>query len=424
MNITIKRRWTNQEDSFIKENFSILSYLQIAEKLNRTRKSIAHRTIVLGLSIPISNWSKEEDDYLKNNYQNKTIKEMQLEFLTKRSEDSINQRANKTFNLFKIHWTPEQLELLRNKSEIESCESFGKKIGKSECATYQMIAKLGLRTRANEVGKYTINDDFFNEINPLSSFYAGWLAADGCVYTNKNKNLVQLSLQSGDVDIIEKFIKDINYGGKPQFFRNDYGFGKPGIQKVSISIYSKKWVEDLNKNFNIGPRKSLTLLPPNIYDILNKLCYICGATEGDGCFGLHNISETNKNIHPYINISGTQELLNWIKLFYDKFYGEQALYNNKVLAKPNHIKKCIDKNVYQYTVSGLRAAKILRDMYNLPIPKLARKWNKEFLIKLSEYINARPEYYKEKFDIPLDIPPSQSYNNQNNQPEQINGTQT
>ena len=74
--------------------------------------------------------------------------------------------------------------------------------------------------------------------------------------------------------------------------------------------YSEQWVNDLWSNFNIGPRKSLTIKPPNGLTQEQSLSYICGLIDGDGSVYI----QKSKGISYYkIKIVGTHELMHWCK---------------------------------------------------------------------------------------------------------------
>ena len=61
------RKWSTEEDKFLEENYKTLPYNQIAKIFNRTLASIFLHTQIKGLvKFKEINWSKEETEFLLN----------------------------------------------------------------------------------------------------------------------------------------------------------------------------------------------------------------------------------------------------------------------------------------------------------------------------------------------------------------------
>ena len=126
---------------------------------------------------------------------------------------------------------------------------------------------------------------------------------------------------------------------------------------TSIAINCKEICEDLLINFNITPRKSLTLKPPlKIKDDYLKMCYIKGVIDGDG-------SVCNNRIVIY----GTKELLEWIKENFDNWIPK----NNR---KTSMVRQ-IQNNLYVYTIGSSRKDYIYVKFKSLKCDYLERKWD-------------------------------------------------
>ncbi len=160
--------------------------------------------------------------------------------------------------------------------------------------------------------KYLVNDYFFTHPNILNSYWAGFIAADGCVYHREHcQSTLTIKLSSKDYDQLEYFINDINYTGNIKVFtcKNDsknLEFKSKFSEKCLISIRSSKMCEDLQNNYNIIPRKSLILRAPNKLHIDYAIAFIIGYIDGDGCIS-HNYD------FPSLSMLGTQDVLCWIK---------------------------------------------------------------------------------------------------------------
>jgi len=83
--------WSEEEIEFLVQNIDVLTYCEIAETLNRSLKAVSIKASKLGLCLNGSKWSEKEDRILKN-YRKKSKEE--LSFLLNRSPKAIVHRAN------------------------------------------------------------------------------------------------------------------------------------------------------------------------------------------------------------------------------------------------------------------------------------------------------------------------------------------
>lgn len=146
--------------------------------------------------------------------------------------------------------------------------------------------------------KHEINHSFFSEDNELSYYWAGFIAADGCI--DKNRNRIAVVLKSTDIGHIEKLKKHIGsthpitqriaFDKRPEF--------KTGEYHGSVFRFSSKQMkDDLYSKFDIGSAKSLTYGYPKLNSVYEKH-FIRGLIDGDGWI-THNI----------IGLCGTKDTL-------------------------------------------------------------------------------------------------------------------
>lgn len=96
----MKRTWWSEDElEYLRKNAKEKSIKEMSTFLQRTPKAIRNRLEMIGISlrdlknINFELWTKEEDDFLKNNYCNMTVKE--LEKHLNRTEKAIRSRKNK-----------------------------------------------------------------------------------------------------------------------------------------------------------------------------------------------------------------------------------------------------------------------------------------------------------------------------------------
>lgn len=226
---------------------------------------------------------------------------------------------------------------------------------------------------------YIKNEIFFEIPNLINTNLAAFLGSDGCICDKRKwgQPSIRLGISTKDLKHLEKIKELTNYNGKMYFVKhidkkiysssNDKWYNCNTESCHLVFNKAQKWCDDLWNNWNIGPRKSHTLMPPTkLKTIELKLSYISGAIDGDGHISL--ISEPNHNFGSSLKIGiiGTTELLQWIKETFDYL----TPYDNV-----RSIVKTRYKNICTYAISGIRAYLISKCILSLDIPRLNRKWN-------------------------------------------------
>lgn len=130
--------------------------------------------------------------------------------------------------------------------------------------------------------KYVLNENFFEKIDTeQKAYWLGFIAADGCMFKNKNQYLLRLALGKKDYNHLVKLNRDIE-SDKPIY-----------EDKISYSLVlrSKKIFNDLIK-YNIVPNKTFKLkFPRNVSGNLIKH-FIRGYFDGDGGIHWHKKNKT------------------------------------------------------------------------------------------------------------------------------------
>lgn len=226
---------------------------------------------------------------------------------------------------------------------------------KAQAASLGLIGNRKLvqsMARRGKGKKYKVNQQFFDKTGQLQSYWAGFIAADGCL--NAKKNCVSIRLNAKDRIHLENFKKAVEYTGPIRDVK-PYGISNAQVLLQCHSV--SEWIESLNYYYSLTPNKSLTLMPPKHLSNDNIWSYIAGYIDGDGSI----------SISPWrIQLIGTKALLSWIKGHFDI-----AAPSDRKLAQVIKSKKC---KQYLYSVSSRRAEKILSMISNRDVPLLERKW--------------------------------------------------
>lgn len=277
------------------------------------------------------------------------------------------------------------------KDFIESILNYSQtnKLSEKESAIYFGVSPKSLRYykkkygfKINPIGKgefthrqkriYNVNDNFFEKPDVLNCYWAGFIAADGCIIEGKKQNQLSIGLAKKDFDHLNLFKNDIDFNGpiKNNYIKKIYKNEEKFFESSQLYITSQKISDDLYKNFNITPRKSLTLLPPNLSDTNLIDAFICGYIDGDGSVYLCKNNVRNIQDSLVISMLGTYEIVSWIKERFSQILGKEFGSIQK-----NHNS---EKNTYVYSIGQSKGAReIFKHFYNLNVPKLKRKWTDE-----------------------------------------------
>lgn len=222
---------------------------------------------------------------------------------------------------------------------------------------------------------HTIDDDFFSRDNEESFYWAGFIAADGCVKAHgKNKKdicVLSIGLSKKDKSHLEKFVKITNYSGN--IYDGIVKFGpnslvKKDLEKSEIQITSRKMIEDL-KRFNVHPRKSLVYCPP--LELMKHPLFhhfLRGYFDGDGSIysslGKRNLTRTY-----YFNVVGSYKFMEIYKEVFEK--ADLVEPGHKILPSKKHQ----TNNLMKLEYGGNAVLKRIREfMYKDANVFLQRKW--------------------------------------------------
>ena len=274
-----------------------------------------------------------------------------------------------------MNWTSEQEDILRVNYPTMNFEELIALFGDRDRLCIANKAKrMGLHKSGTKHLRNKINSHFFSEPNLLNSYWAGFIMADGCVLYNR-PNMLQIMLSSKDVCHLEQFKEDLSWSGsvitKKKKNKNNY------IEVCCVNIIDEDITNDLKNNFNVTPRKTYICEPPNLTDEVLILSFIIGYIDGDGSIFLEGI-----NRYPKLAITGTNQLISWMKVYIDKYFPSKDGYRNANLYDCKASEHC-----FTLTISNQRVVKFYEYMLTLNLPVLQRKWSvveQSIKLKLAE----------------------------------------
>lgn len=233
---------------------------------------------------------------------------------------------------------------------------------------------LGLVKDLYAYKRLPINENYFSKYTEHNCYWAGFIAADGCLTTN---NRITILLADQDIEHLILFANHLQFAGSPRTISRAgnketiKGVEFTNKNLVQLEFSNPKITTDLIQNFNLGPRKSLTLMPPPLIQREHILAYLAGIVDGDGWITFGKAKTW------IVGLVATWEVNTWFKCFLNTNYPVTYY-------KPGSVRNVKQHPLTEFTVTGHRAKQLLRDMIKLEIPRLARKWDRVEQILFTE----------------------------------------
>jgi hypothetical protein len=245
-------------------------------------------------------------------------------------------------------WTKGEIDIIRANINTIPYSSIASMLPGRNVDDVKTRASLeGIERTGKRFPRRTLNEEFFSQPDLLSSYWAGFIAADGCVVTVPRTEL-RIGIHVKDMGHLARFRYDVGFDGA-------LTIGQKNICRLTVCA-AHRWVQDLKENFNIGPRKTLTLEGPNLTGD-TALAYSVGYIDGDGCWAT---ADKNKNLR--IIVVGTRPLLMWlVKIWNDAGadIGDPAI---------------VFRKVWRLTITCAKADRIASILGKIDVPRLERKW--------------------------------------------------
>lgn len=263
-------------------------------------------------------------------------------------------------------WENREIQYLKENYGKILNRILSKHLNRSTNSIFNKAKKIGLKSSQSKMAsisnkKWSHDEFFFKNVSEKSSYWAGFIAADGTITNGKYKSL-QIKLQKKDEDHLKIFKKDIKYTGE-LIYSSQIGKKNNIYYSCTINIYcADNILFDLERIYNISDRKTFCLTPPKIKDYNLCLAYIIGFIDGDGCICRY----LQKKKYPYteICIVGTFDVMKWIKDFLEK----------EMKIKTSSIKKV--GKIYRISIYGNSIAEnFIRMAKKIDVPFLKRKWD-------------------------------------------------
>ena len=335
----------------------------------RTTTSIEQKRRKLGLENKTVYWSSEDIQILLDNYETLEDKEISDSLLPHKSVGAINQKRFSLGLVKNSKWTEEDDKVLKDNYEkgLKVCLALLPHHPKESILTH--ANDLGLRVNMSELMRtYRYKRDYFSKLTLENCYWAGFIAADGCIHDD---GTLTIELAIKDKKHLDKFANAVCYTGSLREYKYSRGNLKD-VHKICLALTTAKQIaHDLQQYFNITPRKTRTYEAPTELTLNQQIAFSAGYIDGDG-----SIFCATKNNMLNCSVVGNESMMLFIKSVFDTVINlpEKGIRGTGSLKQQS-----TDKYSYpffKYSITGQRAITILQKIKELPLPFLERKWSK------------------------------------------------
>lgn len=291
-------------------------------------------------------------------------------------------------------WTEEEdFKVKNNKKPNESWGDFAKRempYRSADSVRIRSLRYLNVRNDNYRKRTYFFNKDAWKELTPESCYWGGFACADSCLvkYGGSKGYTFATDLQESDVDHLKKLSKFCGFTG-------DIGKARkrksPTSDKICFTRNLRincgmEWIDDLKKHFNIVPRKTKILQPPNIEDEYLKHCFMIGYIDGDGCLCFSSRENGKYNLSISITCASL-EMAHWLQDELSNLTVSCSIRNKK-----RKLTNC--SGFPRAFLNGNPACAAIDYFRQFPLPYLHRKWNNPEILS---YIKTQKQKYPDKF---------------------------
>jgi len=218
-----------------------------------------------------------------------------------------------------------------------------------------------------------MNKNLFKYKDPISCYWAGFLAADGCIYQS-SKNRKGLHFGVKEKEVVQKFIDFCGSDKKPYYNKTAKYFSFS-----SYSIETQEAIKNLGNNFSITERKTFTLQAPKLDTYEQELSFLLGAIDGDGWMYI------NKDGYPCIGICGAAlDFMKWA----------EGLFKKYTITKAN-LRKSSSNSTYSIELKGRASLDLIGHFKTLSVTNMDRKLDK--LIRENKFDGVQKVKYNSNF---------------------------
>ena len=239
----------------------------------------------------------------------------------------------------------------------------------------------------------TYNQEYWKDLDLIKCYFAGNIAADGCILHKNNSKTLVISVAMKDEVLVDSYIRELDYKGtKIEAMSHSKFAPKEGLPYCRIQLRAfNKNADYLKQHFNLAPQKTKRMGPTNISNDYLNLAYLMGYIDGDGTICCHKTQKGRFETISLSIISCSKPLMEWIVALIDKKF--------PVINRKAGLRYRKRSHTWEYAIGGLRAATVIDYLRQFPLQeiRLKRKWDNP---KLLAWIEKKKIQHPEAFFSP------------------------
>lgn len=206
---------------------------------------------------------------------------------------------------------------------------------------------------------YNVDTAYFSEPTIRNSYWAGFIAADGCLTRD---GALRIALSDRDKGHLEELKSELGFTGPIRDVPATTSTGREAVYSHLV-VWSRDILRDLKRNFALTERKTLTLLPP--YRLPEHLAeaFIVGLIDGDG--SIHTIDYSRPTLR--IDVAGTLPVVSWVRDRFQRWCDAGR--------RMPRILEHYGGTLYSLRLQGRNAERVANRLLAVDVPKLCRKWS-------------------------------------------------
>jgi len=272
---------------------------------------------------------------------------------------------NKTFKL----WAEKDIIFLKENYNLMSISEIALKMGRTEYSITKKASDLKMshqpynkKYMSEKSRKYTLEHSFFDSINTNDkAYFLGLLYADG--YNCTDKNVLELSLQTRDKEILSLFKKCLASNRPIKRYVDKRP--KRGTDRSILYVNSRRICQNLD-SLGCTNKKSHKISFPTIKERFKKH-FIRGFFDGDGSVYISK----GKIINGYVKRSPTGHVaFSSNKKFIEGLFKQLKKFN------PCKVRDKRKKDTWYLNITGIAAIQFLESIYFGTTTYIKRKYKK------------------------------------------------
>lgn len=226
-------------------------------------------------------------------------------------------------NYKNTNWTKNEIDFLKNNYMDYNYPTLSKIMNRSRSAIQHKVTRLNFKKSPYNNKKKQLNDDYFKDIDSAEkAYWLGFISADGTINNYRSGQYgFKITLKKADDDFLRKFLEAINAAFDISY--KSVKLNEKIYETCEVSFRSKKFVTNLLQYITYN--KTLELHIPNIQSEYIRH-YIRGFIDGDGCFYINHKNEKKKCFEM---IAYNQSILEEIQNEFSKYNIMSTIYTKK-----------------------------------------------------------------------------------------------